>query len=84
MGRIVATSMGQEGPGVRRHQAGDVGPALVGITRAPEPLVQRRRVVRAQPGMEEQFVGAGHDVDTVDLDDVDVGQHPPEVPTIDP
>ena len=70
-------------PAVHRRQRGFVNPVLEQLTRSPQPGVQRLSVVTAESRKEGQVVGPGDDIDRVELDHSDPGEHPTEVAYVD-
>src|SRR5690606_38100360 len=60
-----------------------VGPELEHLSRPPEPRVERVPVVGSETGEEGHVVGAGEDVDGIELDDTEATEHPPEVADVD-
>jgi hypothetical protein len=60
-----------------------MNPVLEELTRSPQPAVQRLSVICAESREERQVVGPGDDIDRVELDHPDPGEHPSKVPHID-
>jgi hypothetical protein len=76
--------MTEEGPVFDRYQRRFMSPILDHLARAPaDPIGQVHRVI-SKAGEEGEKVGAGHDIDRVQLDDAHPVNHSPQVTEIDP
>jgi len=67
---------------VDRQQRSLVTPVLEQLAVVEGHPVDQPAVVRAEPGEGRQVVGAGEDVDAVDLQQAGVLEHPAQVPPV--